>query len=240
MKVAVITGADGGLGQAVTGDLSRDFSVVLASRSILPHQGVNRVASQLDVRNPGEVYRFVQGILRLWGRIDVLVNNAGHIGPLSDVDRIPDSTLLNSFETNVFGPFYLMREVIPVMRGQESGGVIINVSSKAALKPVPGLGVYSASKAALRALTAAAAKELGEQHKVLCVTVCPSGMNTRMRSYVYGREDAGRQQSPRNVAKVIGEIARRNQPVKQGQTVLVTKEKTTWLTPEEEESSLGL
>ena len=144
-------------------------------------------------------------VLREAGRIDVLVNNAGAIYPNTPLlENTMDEDLFDCLQTHVRGPFLMMKKVIPVMRKQNSG-VIVNIASKSAVYAVPGLAAYSASKAALVVLTQAAAKELRETD-VLCVAVCPAGMNTYAREKAYGREDAQRQMDPQRVADVVTRI----------------------------------
>ena len=94
------------------------------------------------------------------GAIDVLVNNAG-IGWLNAVEGTPMETVRRIFEANTFGTIAMMQAVLPAMR-ERHAGVIVNVSSSVTIKPLPLLSVYRASKAAVNALTEAAALELAE------------------------------------------------------------------------------
>jgi NAD(P)-dependent dehydrogenase (short-subunit alcohol dehydrogenase family) len=215
MKTAIVTGASKGLGRLIAQRLSDErYRVVECSRSS---------PNPVDVRDPAQVRRFITGVRAKPGRIDVVVNNAGYVPPLGPLSLTKDEVLVNAFQTNTFGPFYIMRSIIPIMTKQ-GGGIIVNIASKAAIYTVPRLGVYSASKAALVSLTEAAAKEL-KNTNVFCVAVCPSGMRSRMRSSVYGQRDADRQQSPLRVANLVTEIIKRRtvngSPVHQGACVIV-------------------
>jgi NAD(P)-dependent dehydrogenase (short-subunit alcohol dehydrogenase family) len=218
-KTAIVTGATRGLGRIVAQILSdAGYRVADCSRTS-PHP--------VDVRQPKQVSKFIANFVAKHGRIDVVVNNAGYVQPLAPLSRTSERVLQNAFQTNTFGPFFVMKTVIPIMRRQ-SQGMIVNIASKAAIYTVPNLGVYSASKAALVSLTEAAAKELSNTN-VLCVTVCPSGMRTGMRAAVYGSENANAQQSPQRVATFVGEIINSRTvngiPINHGACVIVRKDK---------------
>jgi short-subunit dehydrogenase len=142
------------------------------------------------------------------------------------LERTSDDEFMNVFQTNVYGPFHIMRSVIPAMV-KRNKGTIINIASKSAIYPVPGLAVYSASKSALVALTQAAAKEL-RNTKVVCLAVCPAGMRGSMRAAVYGDENSKEQQSTQRVANIVSEIAisgtASGKPVNQGSCIIVRRD----------------
>jgi NAD(P)-dependent dehydrogenase (short-subunit alcohol dehydrogenase family) len=205
--VAVVTGASRGLGRRLCEVfLERGFRVAAGSRASRL-EGLDRVSYRpLDLRRTESVDRFVREMVEELGRVDVLVNNAGYASPPQSFAEVPDEVLEESFATNVVGPAALLRRVLPVMTTQAEGGVVLNVASRAALTPVPGLAAYSASKSALVSLTLATAKELRDS-RVLLVAVCPAGMNTEMRAAVYGRDDAQRQMDVERTVGVMMEIA---------------------------------
>src|SRR2546425_9959971 len=163
MKTAIVTGANKGLGAQIVRRLrAAGFHVVGCSRTS---------PNPLDVRDSAQVDKLVAGVLSESGRIDVLINNAGFVQSLSSLEQTSDESLLNAFQTNVYGPFYTMRSVIPSMV-KRNEGMIINIASKSAIYPVPKLAIYSASKSALVSLTQAVAKELRDT-RVVCLAVCP-------------------------------------------------------------------
>jgi 3-oxoacyl-[acyl-carrier protein] reductase len=205
--VAMIAGASRGLGRRLCERfLERGFRVAAGSRGNRP-TGLEHVFYRtLDLRRTESVERFVQESVAEFGRIDVLVNNAGYASAAQPFADVPDEVLQESFSTNVVGPAALLRRVLPVMSKQVEGGVVLNVASRAGLTPVPGIAAYSASKSALVSLTLAIAKELAGS-RVLLVAVCPAGMNTEMRAAVYGREDAERQMDVERAARIMIEIA---------------------------------
>ncbi|XP_058084937.1 short-chain dehydrogenase PC-15-like [Magnolia sinica] len=163
--VVLITGcSDGGIGNA----LARAFAsekcpVVATSRSVNTMKSLendSRVFLQeLDVQSEESIGRALANVYDKFGRIDVLVNNAGvHcVGPLAE---IPLSAVKNTFDTNVYGPMRLIQAVVPHMATRRKGK-IVNVGSVSALAPGPWAGAYSASKAALHALTDSLRLELG-------------------------------------------------------------------------------
>lgn len=228
-KVALVTGGSVGLGKLVVQGLAaKEYSVATCARSTHRPAAGEELYRSLDVADPKKVEAFVQEVLDRFHRIDVLVNNAGFANSPSPLQDSSDVEAHQCFEINILGPYSFMKRVLPTMIRQPEGGVVVNVASRAAITPVPGLAAYSASKTALVSLTLAAAKEMRDQ-RVLLVSVCPSGMKTRLRATVYGDADAERQQEPDKVANLICEIAATRTAngisLSSGTTLLVTKER---------------
>jgi NAD(P)-dependent dehydrogenase (short-subunit alcohol dehydrogenase family) len=160
MNTVLITGCSTGFGREIAANfLQQGWDVVATMRdpvaSTLPTSDRLRVLP-LDVTAPESIAAAVAEA----GAVDVLVNNAG-IGWLNAVEGTPMETVRKIFETNTFGTVAMMQAVLPSMRERRSG-VIVNVSSSTTLKPLPLLSIYRASKAAVNALTEAAAFELAE------------------------------------------------------------------------------
>jgi NAD(P)-dependent dehydrogenase (short-subunit alcohol dehydrogenase family) len=116
------------------------------------------LALALDVDKPEQIAGSVAAALAHFGRIDVLVNNAG-FGYLSAVEEGDESEIRAMFETNVFGLAAMTRAVLPAMRAQKSGAVV-NISSMAGVAGFQGIGYYNASKFAVEGLSEALAKEV--------------------------------------------------------------------------------
>ena len=162
--VAVVTGATSGIGTEIARRLVRDgFSVIVHGRSA---ERGERVAEELgavfiaaDLTVDGAADAFIDDVMRATGRLDVLVNNAAidHTGPLLDT---PQAEVRATFETNTFATIACLQAAGRVLRAQGTGGAIINVTSRLASIGVPTMGIYSASKGAILALTTAAAVEL--------------------------------------------------------------------------------
>ncbi|MGA9840294.1 MAG: SDR family oxidoreductase [Thermoplasmata archaeon] len=227
-KVAIVTGASRGLGKLTAHDLAeREWQVVTCSTSDRGPGVGEAIHRRADVRDARAVDALVEAALSRWGKVDVLVNNAGYANAPAPVAGTDAQEVLRCFEVNLLGPYHVLRRVLPGMLERPEGGVVINIASRAAVVPVPGLAAYSASKSALVSLTLALAKEVGER-PVLCVSVCPAGMDTQMRTAIYGAEDARRQLDPQRVADVVVEVATRRTlnggPLRSGAAVLVTQD----------------
>jgi NAD(P)-dependent dehydrogenase (short-subunit alcohol dehydrogenase family) len=148
--VVLITGASSGIGLATAQLLAeRGYTVIGGSRRQPDVSGFTLLP--LDVRDDESVARWVQAALDRMGRIDALVNNAGHsLGGAVEEATAEDARRL--FETNFFGVIRVTNAVLPVMRAQGSGRVV-NIGSLAGQLGVPYLGLYGASKFALEGYT---------------------------------------------------------------------------------------
>ncbi len=186
-KVALVTGAARGIGAAIAERLAADGASVainyatskedaeaLAER--IRGNGGKAKAIHADIGNPSQAKAFVDAAVKEFGRLDILVNNAGkfHIGPIGTVDEADVRSL---FAVNVDGPIFATQAAASYFSTE--GGRVINVSSIAATHPLPGLSVYSATKAALDALTRVWAAELGPRG-VTVNAVAPGAVDTAM------------------------------------------------------------
>ncbi len=151
-KVVLITGGSSGLGKAI-GEFLHHKGYVVYGTSRYPEKITNAIFPllALDVRNTESIRHAVAEVIRISGRIDVVINNAG-VGILGPVEEIPTEEIRNNFETNLFGPIEVMKAVLPQLRSQQSG-LIINITSIAGYMGLPYRGIYSASKGALEILT---------------------------------------------------------------------------------------
>lgn len=151
-KIILITGGSSGIGKAVGEFLQeKGFTVYGTSRNPESIQNSKLKLVALDVRNSNSIQSCIEEVIRLEGRIDVLINNAG-VGITGPLEEIPLDEIKNNFDTNLFGPIELMKAVLPHMRAQKSG-LIINVTSIAGYMGLPFRSVYSASKGALELIT---------------------------------------------------------------------------------------
>ncbi|PNK60678.1 SDR family oxidoreductase [Psychrobacter sp. FDAARGOS_221] len=196
----IVTGAASGIGHALCQRLLADNHQVCAcdintealQASFGDHKSVtdggNLLLQTLDVRRVEAWQAVVSEVIEHWGRVDVLCNIAGVLKEnwVADI-VVPDEVDLH-FDINVKGTIFGTQNVIEVMRKQGAGH-IINVASLAALSPVPGLSLYSASKFAVRSYSLAAGMELG-QYGIAVTTVCPDAVQTPMLDQQKDKEQA--------------------------------------------------
>jgi NADP-dependent 3-hydroxy acid dehydrogenase YdfG len=152
-QVWFITGANKGLGTAIAKKaLERGYKVVATARNTKGMEKIlgespNLLITKLDITNDEQVASSVNAALNQFERIDVLANNAGY-GVLGHFEEMSEKLIRQQIETNVFGTMKITRAVLPIMRKQESGWVMV-FSSTSGVKAVEGGSVYSASKFAL-------------------------------------------------------------------------------------------
>ena len=164
-KVVIVTGASAGIGLAAARLFcAQGARIALAARSKRKLQALSRdmpdsLPVPADMTRPPEVRAMVRKVKEHYGRVDVLVNNAGQ-GYDAPVERIRLGTLQQIYRLNVVGPLVAMQSVIPIMRKQGQG-MIVNVSSGTALMYLPNMAPYSALKRALAAISLTAREELG-------------------------------------------------------------------------------
>ncbi len=164
-SVIIVTGASSGIGEAAARLLSRRKGLVaLAARSVDKLEALSRelagsFAVAVDMTDPASIRAMVAAVEERYGRIDVLVNNAGRGGGQAPTERIDLEYYRSLMELNVYGPLLAMREVIPVMRRQ-GRGAIVNIGSGTTKLYRANGGSYPATKAALHQLTLQARKEL--------------------------------------------------------------------------------
>ena len=184
--ICLITGSSRGLGRSIA------LALGAGGHSVAVHYkdnkgGADEVASkindaitvQADVRNPEEAKACVDKVIDKWGRIDLLINNAG-ITKESLLIRTSEEDYDEVIETDLKGPFIFSKVAARYMMKQKSGH-IINISSYAGLKGKEGLSAYSAAKAGLIGMTKSAAKELS-RYNISVNAVLPGYMLTDMGS----------------------------------------------------------
>jgi 3alpha(or 20beta)-hydroxysteroid dehydrogenase len=191
-KVAIVTGGAGGIGSAITRLFAAEGARVvvadlLADRATATAEalGAAAVGVGMDVSSSSDWAATVALAVREFGRVDVLVNNAGHFRP-APLAVATEGDLRRSFEINQLGPFLGTQAVIEPM-AVNGGGSIINFSSDAGMFGMAGLAAYSSTKFAVRGITRCAAMELGV-HGIRVNSIHPGGIDTPM---VNRKPDAG-------------------------------------------------
>jgi len=205
MPVAIITGASRGFGRALGADLARDgWSLIvdarrendlLDARDSFIALGARVKAVSGDVTDPAHRVRLIDAAYQ-FGSLDLLVNNASTLGPspLPTLDRYPLDELLHVFDVNVVAPLALIQLALPLLR--QSRGVVVSMSSDAAVEAYEGWGGYGSSKAALDQLHQVLATELRD---VRVYTFDPGDMRTEMHQAAFPGEDISDRPDPSTV-----------------------------------------
>jgi len=199
-KVAIITGASSGIGEATARRLAESGArVVLAARrverlealaaDIEHHQGTALVAPT-DVTDERSVQRLARRALDAFGRIDILINNAG-IMPLSPISKLKVAEWDRMIDVNIKGVLYCVAATLPTMLEQGSGH-IINVSSVAGRRPFPSGAVYSATKFAVRAISQGLRLELSPIKGIRVTDIEPGVVATELTHHITDNETANR------------------------------------------------
>ncbi|WP_415950488.1 SDR family NAD(P)-dependent oxidoreductase [Streptomyces sp. KLOTTS4A1] len=200
-KTALVTGAGSGIGRAVALAFAAEGAkLVLAGRgrapldetvALIEAAGGTASAVTADVSKAEDVRELVAETVRRHGRLDVAVNNAGVFRGGQPLAELPVEDWRTLLDINVTGVFHALQAEIAVMRGQEGGGAIVNIASNlGAHTRIPGVGGYITSKAAVSALTRAAALDhIGDGVRINAVS--PGASDTTM-SLLPGESEADR------------------------------------------------
>ncbi|GAC1635607.1 MAG: SDR family oxidoreductase [Ktedonobacteraceae bacterium] len=186
-KVIVITGASSGLGEATARLLcAQGASVVLGARRVeriqsladeLTRNGGKALAIPTDVTHPDQVKRLVDTAVQTYGRIDVIINNAG-LMPHSPLERLKIDDWNRMIDVNIKGVLYGIAAALPYMK-QQRAGQIINVSSVAGHKVRPGSAVYAATKSAVLVISEGLRQEV-KPYNIRTTVISPGAIATEL------------------------------------------------------------
>lgn len=207
-KIALVTGANGGLGTEVTRTLLEAGATVVGlskriQQSDFDHPSFTAIAA--DISTAEATKQAVDGIIQRFGRLDILAHLVGGFAGGKTVAETDTTTFQQMIDMNLNSAFYILRAVIPHMR-RAQGGRIIAIGSRAAEDPGPGVGAYSASKAALVSLLRTVAlenKDVGITANVLL----PGTMDTPANRKAMANEDFSKWVQPASVASLITWLA---------------------------------
>jgi len=239
-KVAVVTGASKGIGAAIALRLAGEGAAVVVNYSSsregaerivgeIKGSGGKAVAVQANLANQNDVRRLFAETKKAFGRLDILVNNAG-IYEFQPIENITEEHFHKLFDVNVLGPLLASQEASKLF-GPE-GGSIVNISSVVATLGIPGGSVYSATKAAVDAVTRSLAKEFGSR-KIRVNSINPGMVETEglkaaginesdMRKTVEAQTPLGRIGRPQDIAPAVVFLASPEASWITGETLYIT------------------
>jgi len=239
-KVAVITGASKGIGAAIAKSLAAEGAAVVVNYA-LSREGADRVvaeitgnggkavAVQANMAKQADIERLFAETRKAFGRIDVLVNNAG-IYEFSPLENVTEEQFHKHFDLNVLGLLLACQAAAKLF--DSTGGSIINISSIASVKGFPDGAVYSGTKGAVDAITRALASELGPR-KIRVNAINPGMVETEgtrsagiaesdMRKQVEAQTPLGRIGQPRDIAAAAAFLASADSSWITGETFLIS------------------
>ena len=205
-KTALVTGAASGFGAGIAETFAREGAKVAVvdingegASSVAGGIGNAATAFTCNVADGGEVKKTVDAVVKAFGKLDIVVNNAGvshKNSPLLDVD---EAEFERVYAVNVKSIFHMAHAAVPVMR-QQGGGVIINVTSTAGIRPRPGLTWYNGSKGAANIITKSMAVELAPDNIRVCGIAPVIGNTALLETFI------GAPNTPENRAKFVATI----------------------------------
>jgi len=238
-KVAIVTGASKGIGASIAKHLAAEGAAVVvnfvsskegADRVVaeIVRDGGRAVAVQANVAEPAEIERLFFETKKAFGRLDILVNNAG-IYEFSPLEGVTEEHFHKQFDLNVLGLILVSKEA--VRHFDAAGGSIINISSAASTFTPPDTSVYSATKAAVDAVTRSLAKELGP-HNIRVNAINPGMVETEglraagfaesdFRKQVEAQTPLGRIGQPEDIAPAAVFLASADAAWITGETLLI-------------------
>lgn len=224
-KVAIVTGASKGIGAAIAKHLADEGASVIVNYvsskegaeqvvKAITSNGGKAFAIQADISSQSDVKKLFEETKKTFGSLDILVNNAG-IYEFAPIEEFTDESFHKQFNVNVLGSLFAIQEAIKAF--DTTGGSIINISSEASSSPQPNGAVYSATKAALDAVTVSLSKELSGKNirinSVLPGIVETEGYHTLgmpssdAEAFMVSKTSLGRVGRPDDIAKVVGFLA---------------------------------
>lgn len=215
-KVVIVTGASSGIGLATAKLLAQNGAkVALVSRSkeklkIISSWIPGSFAISADMSNESDIKKMVEEAQAHFGKIDILINNAGQ-GYDASVEKTDMQKFRSLFELNVAGPFIAMQNVIPIMRKQ-GGGMIINISSGTALMHLPNMAAYSSLKRALAGISLTAREELAKDKIIVSVVYPYITLTDFEKNTVKGEDAKERYEKEENSAEANSQSSSRPPP----------------------------
>ena len=212
-RAALITGGSSGIGLAVARALGQDgFGITVSARrpdkleqaaAELRDEGLEVLAVAANMADEEDIRRMVAAHQEQFGRLDLLMNNAG-VGIGGAIADAETKKLDMQIDVNLRAVYLVTRESIPMLKaaGADVGSLLVNTASIAGKRPQGWLAAYSATKAAVIALTEATAKELAADG-VRCTAICPGFVDTAMTEWIRNEVPPSEMIQPEDVAEVV-------------------------------------
>lgn len=213
-QIAVVTGASRGIGRAIALMLAREGAHVIAiARDVAGLESLDDAIKALgtkdgatlvplDLQDHTALDRLGASILGRWGALDILVGNAGILGPITPVEHIPQQQWQELLDVNLTANWRLIRALAPLLHASKNGGRAVFVSSSAARGAKPFWGGYAMSKAALESIVKAWAAE-NAKTRLRINLFNPGATRTAMRAAAMPGEDQMRLPAPETVAEAL-------------------------------------
>ena len=229
-KIALITGASRGIGAATAKRLAREGAqVIITARTVGGLEAVDdavraaggkpAVIVPLDLRQMEQIDILGAQLYERFGKLDILIGNAGMLGSLSPLAHASPSEVEDVFTVNALANYRLLRSCDPLLCASSAGRVVM-VTSGAAVTPVAYWGPYAASKAALEHLTLTYAAEVTTMPGLRVNVLDPGAVATAMRAKAFPGEDAGKLPTPDSVTEWIVRLCEAEAP--HGKRIVVT------------------
>ncbi len=226
-KVVLITGGGRGIGRAaVIRFLAEEAKVAFCARTKGELRSVSKEVElsgnellpfQVDISSRREVFRMVNQVVSKWGKIDLLINNAGVLGPSSTIATYANEAWEEVIRINLNGTFFVTQAVVRTMIPRRSG-TILSLSSSVGRKGRATWGAYAVSKFALEGMMQTLADEVTD-FGLRVITLNPEATRTRMRATAYTKEDPNTVKKPEKVAEALFYLALSTDPSLHGRSL---------------------
>lgn len=217
-KIAVITGGTKGIGFAIAEKLLKEGAKVFVcgrdksdlKRALEKLSAHGKVEGEIcDVRSEAQVQMMFDECVRLFGGVDILINNAG-VGFIGKtVEEMSADDFRQTLETNLFGVFYACHHGVPLIKKNDKGGYIINISSLAGQNAHPKMAAYNASKFGLNGFSEALMQEV-RQDDIKVTYICPGSVNTEFGGGEVSGEKSWQLQ-PEDIAETVLNLLQMNE-----------------------------